>query len=72
MKSINKNSDKVSKTETNTPTKLKFSDYKQKKKQEEDEQISTISPAKCIQKLKMTLGIMAHDRFSCDFWFPSS
>jgi hypothetical protein len=35
MKSIKKNSDKVSKTATNTPTKLKFSDYKQKKKQEE-------------------------------------
>ena len=43
---------------------MKISDYKQKKKQEEDEQISKVSPAKHIQKLKMSLGIMAHDLFT--------
>ena len=65
MKNIKKNSnEKVSKMETDKPTKLKFSEHQQKKKQEEDEKLTTIKPAKRIQKLKMDLGIMAHDLFT--------
>ena len=64
MKNININSNDVPKEETNKPTKMKFADHKQKKKQEEDDKISSIKPAQRIQKLKMDLGILAHDLFT--------
>ena len=63
MKNININSNKVSKMETDQPAKIKFTEYKQKKKQEEDDKIASIKPAQRIQKLKMDLGILAHDLF---------